>query len=204
MPEISHAPRPARPHRPARLPARLGAFRPGLGEGCSGSATSARSARAISARPTCCAPATSSRRLLTLVGDVGKGAFAVLVARALLGEDAAQLAGLARLSRPSLPGLHRLQGRQGRGDLARHAAGPGLAGRACRRRHLARRRGAVPDLVARGARPPPRSRPVWALAARAGRRLWCWRSCSAALIFQRHHQNIGRLLKGEEPKIGKK
>ena len=33
--------------------------------------------------------------LLTLIGDIGKGAFAVLVARALLGDDAAQVARVA-------------------------------------------------------------------------------------------------------------
>ena len=87
--------------------------------------------------------------LATLVLDAGKGGAAVLVARALLGEDAAQLAP-CRIPRPSLPGLAEVSRRQGRGYVFRHIAGAELAGRPCGGRVLAGRRDDLAYIVAGG------------------------------------------------------
>ncbi len=109
--------------------------------------TCAPSAPAISAPPTCCAPATRSSPPRRLLGDMLKGTVAVLVmayprapTRARRSALRAARRGPRRLPRPSLSGLARLQGRQGRRHLYRRAARAGLAGGADLLRRLARGR----------------------------------------------------------------
>jgi hypothetical protein len=74
----------------------------------------------------------------TLMLDGAKGAVAVLLARAFVGEDAAQLAGLMAFLGHCFPGLAGLQGRQGGGDLPRADAGAGFPGGAGLLSHVAR------------------------------------------------------------------
>ena len=115
-----------RPRLPRSARSRSGCWSPAR----SGSATSGRSGRGTSAPPTCCGPATRARRAATLVLDAGKGAVAVLIARAVAGEQAALVAGTrapfsgtssrcgsgsaaARGSRPSSGRCWRWPGRRG-------------------------------------------------------------------------------------------
>ena len=65
---------------------------------------------------------------LTLLGDGGKGAVAVLLARFLLGEDAAALAGGAAFVGHIFPVWLRFKGGKGGRNLLRRDAGRGLAG----------------------------------------------------------------------------
>ena len=87
----------------------------------------------------------------TLFLDGGKGAAAVLLARALAGEDAAQLGGAVGLCRALLPGLAWVQGRQGCCDFPRALAGYRLAGGHRLLHDMARTGAAATDLVAGGA-----------------------------------------------------
>ena len=136
----------------------------------------------------------------TLLLDAGKGAVAVLLARALVGETAAMVAGFAAFLGHLFPVWLQLPRRQGRRHLPRRDARARLARGPRRLRHLARDRLRLPLLVARGA---GRGGDDAALAgaARPARRVW-FGIALAALVFVRHHANIGRLLAGTEPKIG--
>jgi glycerol-3-phosphate acyltransferase PlsY len=150
--------------------------------------------------------------LITLLGDGGKGAVAVLIA-ALADPATAPWWSPWRAARPSSATCSRsgwLQGRQGRGDLLRGAAGRRLAGGPAGRGDLAA-----------GGLPVPLSRrwPRWSPRRRRPSTPCCpWRrwACTApgailllaifmaVLIWIRHAENIGRLLKGAEPRIGAK
>lgn len=139
---------------------------------------------------------------LTLIGDVGKGAFAVLVARSLLGEDAAQLAGFGAYLGHLFPVYIGFRGGKGvatwLGTMLAIAWPVGLAA-------------AATWLVTAALF---RISSLAGLTAAALTPLWAWllgaphvvvlALALAALIFLRHHQNIARLLKGTEPRIGKK
>ncbi len=139
---------------------------------------------------------------LTLVLDAGKGAIAVLVARALLAEDAAQIAGVAAFLGHCFPVFLRFHGGKGvatfLGTLLALAWPIGLA--ACAAWAVTAgvfRISSLAALVAAAASP------VAAVAlSRADATLFC--IALAVLIFVRHQPNITRLLRGEEPKIGKK
>ncbi len=139
--------------------------------------------------------------LLTLVGDIGKGAAAVLVARAALGEDAAQAAGLGAYLGHLFPVYIGFRGGKGvatwLGTLVALAWPVGLA---CAGTWLAVaalfRISSLAGLVAAA------TGPIWALALGRPEAVVI-ALLLGALIFQRHHQNIGRLFRGEEPKIGK-
>ena len=137
---------------------------------------------------------------LTLVFDAGKGALAVLIARGVAGEDAAQLAGFAAFLGHCYPVFLRFQGGKGvatfLGTLIALAWPVGLA--AC----------ATWTVCAALTRISSAS----ALAAAALSPVWMWllghgsgvilALALAALVFLRHRPNIVRLLAGEEPKIG--
>ncbi|MFN3938312.1 MAG: glycerol-3-phosphate 1-O-acyltransferase PlsY [Gemmobacter sp.] len=139
---------------------------------------------------------------LTLILDGAKGAIAVLLARAALGEDAAQLAGVAAFLGHLFPVWLGFRGGKGvatfLGTLLALAWPAGLL--AC----------ATWLVVATVSRYSSLS----ALVAAALSPLWLWLTGAAAaglavllmvaLIFTRHETNIRRLLSGEEPKIGRK
>ncbi|MEX5727817.1 glycerol-3-phosphate acyltransferase PlsY [Rhodovulum iodosum] len=139
---------------------------------------------------------------LTLVLDAGKGGIAVLLARALLAEDAAQIAGLAAFLGHLFPVYLGFRGGKGvatfLGTLLALAWPVGLA--ACGSWlavALALRYSSLAALVAAA------SAPVWALAlGRAETAVLTL--CLAVLIYIRHAANIRRLFAGTEPRIGKR
>ncbi len=139
---------------------------------------------------------------LTLLGDVGKGAFAVLVARALLGEDAAQIAGLGAYLGHLYPVYIGFKGGKGvatwLGTMVALSWPLGLAAGATWLVVAGLFR--ISSLAGLSA---AALTPIWALVLGRGD-VFLVALLLGALIFQRHHANIARLLRGEEPKIGKK
>ena len=137
----------------------------------------------------------------TLVLDGGKGAAAVLVARALLGEPAAMVAGFAAFLGHIFPVWLGFKGGKGVATflgLTLALAWPaGIA--ACLTwlaTAVAFRISSLAALVAAA------TTPVWlGLFGPAGA---AWLGLAlAALVFVRHRANIARLLAGTEPRIGK-
>ena len=140
--------------------------------------------------------------LATLLLDSGKGAIAVLIARALIGEDAAQIAGAAAFFGHVYPIWLKFNGGKGvatfLGTLLALAWPVGLA--ACGLWALTAavfRISSLSALVAAALAVPAAlllGRPEVTLLT----------LLLAALVFWRHRSNIGRILAGTEPKIGKK
>lgn len=139
---------------------------------------------------------------LTLLFDAGKAGMAVLAARAVAGEDAAQLAGLAAFFGHCFPVWLRFQGGKGVATFI------GLmlalfwpAGIAVCATWLAVavifRYSSLSALVAAALSPVW----MWALGYGIGVALGI---ALAALIFWRHGENIARLRSGTESKIGQK
>ena len=140
--------------------------------------------------------------LATLLLDAGKGGIAVLIARAMLGNDAAQLAGLAAFLGHLYPVWLGFKGGKGvatfLGTLLALAWPVGLA--AC-----------LSWLVAAGL---TRISSLAALVAAATSTLWMMvlgqgemlllGVILTLLVYWRHAENIKRLRAGTEPKIGKK
>jgi glycerol-3-phosphate acyltransferase PlsY len=140
--------------------------------------------------------------LFTLVLDAGKGAIAVLAARALLAEDAAQLAGAAAFLGHCYPVFLRFKGGKGvatfLGTLIALAWPVGLAACALWAVTAALTRiSSLSALVAAALGPVAAM-----LIGQASVALLC--IVLAVLIFARHHENIARLLAGTEPRIGRK
>lgn len=139
---------------------------------------------------------------LTLIGDVGKGAFAVLVARALLGEGASQVAGLFAYLGHLFPVYIGFRGGKGvatwLGTLLAIAWPVGLAAAATWALTAALFR--ISSLAGLAA---AALAPIWALALGRGD-VFVLALLLGALIFERHRANIGRLLRGDEPRIGRK
>ena len=145
---------------------------------------------------------SKSAALATLLLDSGKGAIAVLAARALVGEDAAQLAGFAAFLGHCFPIYLGFKGGKGvatyLGTLLALSFVAGAA--AC-----------ATWLVVAGL---SRISSLAALAAAAVMPVWLWllglpwmivmSVALAVLIFIRHQPNIARIMAGTEPKIGKK
>ena len=139
---------------------------------------------------------------LTLVLDAGKGAIAVLIARAVFGEGAAGFAGLFAVLGHLFPLFLRFKGGKGvatfLGTLLALSFPAGLA--AC----------ATWLIMAVIFRISSLSAIMAALLAPVFT-FYFYHMHGAALVavlslvvIAKHHANIGRLLKGEEPKIGKK
>ncbi|KGK79503.1 glycerol-3-phosphate acyltransferase [Thalassobacter stenotrophicus] len=140
--------------------------------------------------------------LLTLLGDAGKGGAAVLLARAALGEDAAQLAGFAAFLGHCFPVFLGFKGGKGvatfLGTLLALSFPIGLA--ACATWAVIAAVFRISSLAALVAA---------ALSPMAATLLGAPQAMAlcvalAFLIGLRHHENINRLLKGSEPRIGKK
>lgn len=139
---------------------------------------------------------------LTLILDAGKGAIAVLVARALLGEDAAQLAGFAAFLGHCFPVFLGFKGGKGvatfLGTLIALAWPIGLAACAIWAVTAALfRMSSLAALVAAALSPLA----AWLLGVPTAI-VFC--AALAVLIFIRHHANITRIANGTEPRIGKK
>lgn len=136
----------------------------------------------------------------TLLLDSGKGAAAVLIARALLGEEAAQIAGGAAFLGHLYPVWLRFRGGKGvatfLGTVLALAWPVGIA--ACMAwllTALVSRISSLSALVAAAASVPL----AWALG-HADIMLLC--AGLAVLVFWRHRANIARLAAGTEPRIG--
>lgn len=140
--------------------------------------------------------------LATLVLDSLKGAAAVLIARQFAGEDAAQLAGLCAFLGHCFPVWLGFKGGKGvatfLGLLLGLAFPLGLA--ACATWVV----GALLTRISSAS----------ALLAAASSPLWAWVLgypsmvvlcvVLAVIVWGRHHANIARIVRGEEPRIGKK
>ena len=139
---------------------------------------------------------------LTALLDAGKGAVALLIARALIGEDAAQIAGLAAFLGHLFPIWLRFRGGKGvatfLGILLALYWPLGLA--ACATwlfSALTMRMSSLAGLMAAGLSP------MWALMLGHGQTLLLG-AILTILIYIRHAANIKRIKAGTEPKIGRK
>ena len=139
---------------------------------------------------------------LTLILDAGKGGIAVLIARAFVGDDAAQIAGLAAIAGHCFPVFTGFRGGKGVATflgtiLALHWPA-GLA--ACAIWLLVAavtRYSSLSALISAALSPV-----AMALLGRPEAALLCL--CLAALIAIRHRDNIARLRNGTETRIGQK
>jgi glycerol-3-phosphate acyltransferase PlsY len=141
--------------------------------------------------------------LLTLLGDGGKGIVAVLVARALWGETAGALAGACAFLGHLFPVWLGFKGGKGVatffGILIAAAWPVGLlAGATWIAVFAAQRISSLAALVAVVAAP------IYAFLLHSGRPVIALALFTGVLIYIRHHENIRRLLKGEEPRFGTK
>ncbi len=148
---------------------------------------------------------------ITLLGDGGKGALAVLLARFLIdrispGADplaAAALAGAAAFIGHIFPVWLGFKGGKGVatffGVMIAVAWPVGLLAGAT---WIAM--AVVFRIASLGALTAAAMAPLYALALHAGHPVIVLGVFMAVLIYIRHHENIARLLKGQEPKIGAK
>lgn len=141
-----------------------------------------------------------SAAALTLIFDAGKGAVAVVIARCLIGEEAAQIAGLAAFLGHLYPIWLGFRGGKGvatfLGILLALAWPVGLA--ACATWLLVAltlRMSSLSALVAAAAAP------FWMFVFGAPQGMLL-STIMAAFVFLRHHENIKRIWAGTEPKIG--
>ena len=139
---------------------------------------------------------------LTLVLDAGKGGIAVLVARALVAEDAAQVAGFAAFLGHCFPVYLGFKGGKGvttfLGTLLALFWPAGIA--ACLTWLLT---AAISRISSLSALVAAALTPVW-VSVLGMPQAGLVTALLAALIFMRHDANVKRLLKGEEPRIGRK
>ncbi|RMH44781.1 MAG: glycerol-3-phosphate 1-O-acyltransferase [Alphaproteobacteria bacterium] len=139
---------------------------------------------------------------LTLVLDAGKGAISVLLARSLVAEDAAILAGLAAFVGHIYPIWLRFRGGKGVATFIGTvlALSPGLGAAAAATWLFVAalsRRSSLAALMAAA------TFPIWSILG--GRPdLVLVGTIFAALIFWRHRENIRRLRDGSEPRIGRR
>jgi acyl phosphate:glycerol-3-phosphate acyltransferase len=140
--------------------------------------------------------------LATLVLDGAKGAVAVLVARAVSGEDAAQIAGLAAFLGHLFPVWLRFRGGKGMatflGTVLALAWPVGLA--ACATWAVT---AAVTRISSLSALVSAASTSLWLLVFDQGRMILLI-VVLTALVYIRHWANLERIKKGTEPKIGQK
>ncbi|AUQ61264.1 glycerol-3-phosphate 1-O-acyltransferase PlsY [Phaeobacter inhibens] len=139
---------------------------------------------------------------LTLLLDGGKGAVAVLLARTLAGEDAAQLAGLAAFLGHCYPIWLKFQGGKGVATfLGLMLALAWPVGIACCLTWLAATY--LSKISSMGALVSAVAAPLWCLLLGAPITTGL-AALLAAIILWRHKENIARLRMGTEPKIGQK
>ncbi len=136
----------------------------------------------------------------TLILDGAKGGVAVLIARALVGEEAAMIAGFAAFLGHLFPVWLKFRGGKGVATfLGVMLALAWPAGLACCATWLATaaafRFSSLAALVSAA------TAPLWLWLFGRPDALWLG-AALAALVFIRHHANIRRLIAGEEPRIG--
>ena len=140
--------------------------------------------------------------LATLLLDAGKGGIAVLIARAMVGNDAAQLAALAAFLGHLFPVWLGFKGGKGvatfLGTLLALFWPVGLA--ACASWLVAAVAGRISSLAALVA---AASSTLWLLVFGQGQMMLLG-IILTLLVYWRHAENIKRLRAGTEPKIGKK
>ena len=140
--------------------------------------------------------------LATLLLDAGKGGIAVLIARALVGSDAAQVAALFSFLVHLFPVWLGFKGGKGvatfLGTLLALAWPVGLA--ACATWAAT---AAISRISSLSALVAAALSPVW-LVVFGSPQMSILAIALAALIYQRHGANIARIRAGTEPKIGKK
>jgi acyl phosphate:glycerol-3-phosphate acyltransferase len=140
--------------------------------------------------------------LATLLLDAGKGGIAVLIARALVGNDAAQLAALASFLGHIFPVWLGFKGGKGvatfLGTLLALAWPVGLA--TCASWLVAAFIGRISSLAALVA---AASSTLWMLVLGEGQ-MMVLGAILTLLVYWRHAENIKRIKAGTEPKIGKK
>lgn len=140
--------------------------------------------------------------LATLLLDAGKGGIAVLIARALVGPDAAQVAALFSFLGHLFPVWLGFKGGKGvatfLGTLLALAWPVGLA--ACATWAAT---AAISRISSLSALVAAALSPVW-LVVFGSPQMSILAIALAALIYQRHGANIARIRAGTEPKIGKK
>jgi acyl phosphate:glycerol-3-phosphate acyltransferase len=140
--------------------------------------------------------------LATLLLDAGKGGIAVLIARAMVGPDAAQIAALFSFLGHLFPVWLGFKGGKGvatfLGTLLVLAFPAGLA--ACATWAVTAAISRISSLSALAA---AALSPVW-LVVLGYPQMAVLAIALAALIFARHNTNIARIRAGTEPRIGKK
>ena len=140
---------------------------------------------------------------LTLLGDAGKGVIAVVAARALWGETAGALAGGAAFIGHLFPVWLGFKGGKGvataLGIMLAAAWPAGLMALATWLLVLAGFRMSSLSALAAAALSP-----VYAALVHAGSPVRSLILFAAVLVVLRHRANIGRLLKGEEPRVGRR
>ncbi len=139
---------------------------------------------------------------LTLIGDAGKAGVAVLLARALAAEDAAQIAGFAAFFGHCYPIWLKFKGGKGVatffGLLFALAWPIGLAAGATWLAMAAMfRYSSLAALLAAALTP------LWIVFLDFSN-LFLLSLCLACVIYWRHRENIIRLIRGQEGKIGQK
>ncbi len=139
---------------------------------------------------------------LTLILDAGKGAIAVLVARAFAGEDAVQLAGFMAFLGHCFPVWLRFHGGKGVATfLGLWLAFAWPVGIACCLTWLVS--AGLSRISSVGALGAAAFAPVWALALGFGPAL-VMAVALTLIVFWRHRANIARIIERTEPKIGRK
>jgi glycerol-3-phosphate acyltransferase PlsY len=139
--------------------------------------------------------------LLTLLGDGGKGVAAVLIARALWGQDAAALAGAAAFVGHIFPVWLRFKGGKGVATffgVLLAAAWP--VGLACAATWIVV--AAIFRYSSLGALTAAVAAPLFALGLQQPRSIAALALFMAVLIYARHRENIQRLMSGQETRIG--
>lgn len=140
--------------------------------------------------------------LSTLVLDGGKGAVAVLLARAMVGEDAAQIAGLMAFVGHCYPVWLKFKGGKGvatfLGILLALSLPVGLI--VCATWLFG---AAITRMSSVGALTAAMSSTVWSLfMARVD--MLVLATVLTGLVYWRHHENLARLKAGTEPRLGEK
>ncbi len=139
----------------------------------------------------------------TLLGDGGKGIVAVLVARALWGEPAGALAGAFAFVGHLFPVWLGFRGGKGVATffgIMLAAAWPVGVAAAVTWLVVA----ALFRISSLAGLTTAALAPIYAYLLHSGRPIIALALFTAVLIYSRHHENIRRLMKGEETKIGAK